>query len=189
MRAIVVYESMFGSTKKVADAVADGLASCAEVSVVPVTEAWPAVVDGADLVVVGAPTHVHGLPRPTTRKGAREMAEKPGAEVRLMPGAERGPGVREWLGSLRRGELVGAAFDTRMQGSPMVTGRASKAIARLFHRHGINVAAPPESFLVDKTGALVIGELARAKAWGEQLTWSDCVRRVVEARRVEVVPR
>jgi hypothetical protein len=35
MRAVIVCESMFGSTKKVAEAIAEGLADCAEVSVVP----------------------------------------------------------------------------------------------------------------------------------------------------------
>src|SRR5579872_5989341 len=50
MRAVIVYESMFGSTKKVAEAIAEGLAGCAEVSVVPVTSADAHILDGADWV-------------------------------------------------------------------------------------------------------------------------------------------
>jgi hypothetical protein len=180
MRSVVIYESMFGSTKKVAEAVAEGLAPCSQVSVVSVTEAVPADLDGVDLVVVGAPTHVHGMPRQSTRKGAREMAEKPDRQVRLLPGAGLGPGVREWLESLGHVEIASAAFDTRLKGPSAVTGRASKRIGRLLARHGARAAARPESFLVDKTGVLVEGELGRARSWGEHLTWSDCLRRVVE---------
>jgi Flavodoxin domain len=182
MRSVVIYESMFGSTRKVAEAVAEGLAPCSQVSVVSVTEAVPADVDGVDLVVVGAPTHVHGMPRASTRKGAREMAEKPDSMIELLPGADVGPGVREWLESLGQLEIASAAFDTRLKGPSVVTGRASKTIGRLLARHGAKSAAPAESFLVDKRGTLLEGELGRARSWGEHLTWSDCLRRVVEQR-------
>jgi hypothetical protein len=65
------------------------------------------------------------------------------------------PGVREWLASLGRLEVAGAAFDTRLQGLPAFTGRASKSIRRHLARHGARIAASPESFLVEGlTGAL-----------------------------------
>jgi Flavodoxin domain len=170
MRAVIVYESMFGSTKKVAEAIAEGLADHAEVSVVPVTSADAHILDGADLVVVGGPTHTHGMSRPSTRKMAGKLARKPGTEVELVPGAISGPGVREWLASLGSLEVVGAAFDTRLQGLPAFTGRASKSIRRLLAQHGARTAASPESFLVKgMTGALAEGELRRARAWGERL--------------------
>jgi hypothetical protein len=170
MRAAIVYESMFGSTKKVAKAIAEGLADHAEVSVVPVTSADAHILDGADLVVVGGPTHTHGMSRPSTRKMAGKLARKPGTEVELVPGAISGPGVREWLASLGSLEVVGAAFDTRLQGLPAFTGRASKSIRRLLAQHGARTAASPESFLVKgMTGALAEGELRRARAWGERL--------------------
>ena len=71
--------------------------------------------------------------------------------------------MREWLASLGRLALAGAAFDTRLQGLPAITGRASKSIRRLLAHHGAHTAASPESFLVeDLTGALVEGELGRA---------------------------
>ncbi len=171
MRAVIVYESMFGSTKKVAEAIAGGLADCAEVSVVPVTPADAHILDGADLVVVGGPTHTHGMSRPGTRKMAGKLAGKPGREVELVPGAVSGPGVREWLASLSRLEVAGAAFDTRLQGLPAFAGRASKSIRRLLARHGARIAASPESFLVQgPTGALAGGEPGRARAWGEHLS-------------------
>ena len=184
MRAVIVYESMFGSTKKVAEAIAEGLAGCAEVSVVPVTSADAHILDGADLVVVGGPTHTHGMSRPGTRKMAGKRARKPGSEVELVPSAVSGPGVREWLASLGRLEVAGAAFDTRLQGLPAFTGRASKSIGRRLARHGARIAAAPESFLVGGlTGALAEGELERARAWAERLTQSDCLRGVAGRRQ------
>ena len=183
MRAVIVYESMFGSTKKVAEAIAEGLADGAEVSVVPVTSADAHILDGADLLVVGGPTHTHGMSKPSTRKMAGKRARKPGSEAELVPGADSGPGVREWLASLGPLELAGAAFDTRLLGLPAFTGRASKSIRRLLAQHGARIAVPPESFLVEGlTGALAGGELGRARAWGERLTRSDRPRGVVERR-------
>jgi len=171
MRAVIVYESMFGSTKKVAEAIAEGLADYAEVSVVPVTSAGAHILDGADLVVVGGPTQTHGMSRPGTRKMAGKLAGKPGSEVELVPGAVSGPGVREWLASLGRLEVAGAAFDTRLQGLPAFTGRAPESVRRLLAHHGARIAASPGSFLAGGlTGALAGGELGRARAWGERLS-------------------
>ena len=79
--------------------------------------------------------------------------------------------MREWLASPGRLEVPGAAFDTRLQGLPTFTGRASKSIRRLLARHGARITASPESFLVGGlTGALAQGELGRARAWGERLS-------------------
>lgn len=54
MRAVVVYESMYGNTHLVADAIGDGLATAYEVDVVPVDRADRQLLEHADLVVVGA---------------------------------------------------------------------------------------------------------------------------------------
>jgi hypothetical protein len=59
-----------------------------------------------------------------------------------------------------------AAFDTRLDAAPLLTGRASKGIARLLHAAGFELAAEPESFLVDKDTLLLAGEEHRAEAWG-----------------------
>lgn len=68
MRAVVVYESMYGNTHLIADAIAAGLSARFEVRVVPVSEAGADVLEGADLVVVGGPTHGHGMSRAVSRK-------------------------------------------------------------------------------------------------------------------------
>jgi hypothetical protein len=169
MRGLVVYESMFGSTREVAEAVAAGLGSGMDVRVVRAVDAADDDLVGVDLLVVGAPTHVHGMPRPSTRRGAPDYVDKPGNDLELEPGADPEAGVREWLTGLHDLNLTGAAFDTRVDAPAAVTGRASKGIAKLLSGHGISVDAPNESFLVDKHSALLPGELDRARSWGEGL--------------------
>ncbi len=132
MKAIVVYESMYGNTHLVADAIGRGLATSGEVVVVPVADAAPALVEDADLLVVGGPTHAHGMSRPSTRKAAVEQAK----DNPIDPAAA-GAGVREWLETLPPSAAPSAAFDTRAGVAPaLLTGRASKGIAKQLHQHG-----------------------------------------------------
>lgn len=63
MRAVVVYESMYGNTHRIAEAIGAGLDAPFDVGVVPVAEVSPVVLADAGLVVVGGPTHVHGVSR------------------------------------------------------------------------------------------------------------------------------
>lgn len=171
MRAVVVYESMYGNTHLVADAIGAGLAATFDVSVVPVAQASPATVDGADLVVVGGPTHAHGMSRAATRKAAVEAANKPASPLKIEPGAQ-GPGLREWLASLAGSRAKAAAFDTRVSAPAAFTGRASKGIARLLRAHGFDVVAEPESFLVTKQDRLAPEETTRAHDWGAKVAAS-----------------
>jgi hypothetical protein len=168
MRAVIVYESMYGNTRLIADAIARGLGPESETVVVPVSEARPELLDRADLVVVGGPTHAHGMSRAATRKSAVQAADKPGSRLTLDPGAE-GPGLRDWFDGLDQGSGTAAAFDTRLGGPAILTGQASKGIARLLRKHGLTLAAGPESFLVTKDNRLQPGEEHRAQAWGRQL--------------------
>jgi Flavodoxin domain len=171
MRAIVIYESMYGSTHRVAEAIGAGLQSAFDVSIVHVSEASPADLAGADLVVVGGPTHVHAMSRPSTRKAAVEAADKPGTGLTVEPEA-LGPGLREWFDSLGRVSAKAAAFDTRIHGPATLTGRASKAVTRLLRAHGFDVVAEPESFLVTRKELLEPEQLTRAHAWGSSLAAS-----------------
>jgi hypothetical protein len=95
--------------------------------------------------------------------------DKPESGLVLEPGANTGPGVREWLKSVSHGHAKAAAFDTRLNSRALFTGRASKGIARQLTRHGFSLLIPPESFLVDKKSHLVPGELERARRWGASL--------------------
>lgn len=168
MKAIVVYESMFGDTRQIAEAVGDGLAGEYEVSVVPVGKIAADQLAGADLLVVGGPTHVRGMSRPRTREGAVEQAAKPDSHLTLEPEAA-GYGLREWLATLTGAPKHAAAFDTRIQMSAVITGRAAPKIAHSLKRSGCQLIAEPESFLVTKETTLVAGERERARAWGQTL--------------------
>jgi len=162
-RAVVVYESMFGNTKAIAEAVADGVGAHLPTDTVEVGRAPTAMPDDVELLVVGGPTHAFGMSRPATREDATRQA---GGHV-----ISEGIGLREWLEQLPRGDgrVAVAAFDTRVD-HPRVPGSAArKAEKRLHHlRYQIQVRA--ESFFVRGTpGPLVDGETERARRWGDAL--------------------
>ena len=101
MRAVVVYESMYGNTHLVADAIGAGVSTAFDVTVVPVSQASGAVMADASLVVVGGPTHAHGMSRASTRKAAVRAAHKPVSPLqveaeRRAPGC--GNGSARWAG-------------------------------------------------------------------------------------------
>ena len=160
MRALVVFESMFGNTEQVARAIAVGIAETMDVQVVGVSGAEvPA--DGAPLLVVGAPTHAFSLSRPLTRADANRQ------------GAHSDPdlGLREWLERLGAGRHaeVAAAFDTRFRQGRHLPGSAARKAAKVLRHKGYRVAACESFYVEDTAGPLVVGELARATAWGRGL--------------------
>jgi hypothetical protein len=106
--------------------------------------------------------------RASSRKGAADVARKPGSGLTAEPGAE-GPGLREWFAGQRQDGMQAATFDTRLEGPAVLTGRASKGIARLLREHGFTVVARPESFLVTSDNQLRAGEQDHARAWGSKL--------------------
>jgi multimeric flavodoxin WrbA len=169
MKALVIYESMYGNTHLVANAIADGIRRRVDTTVVPVDDVTADLLDGADVVIVGGPTHVHGMSRASTRKAAVEAAGKAGSFL-VVEGEADGLGLREWFASLGPLARRAAAFDTRVDLPAAFSGRASKGIARELRRHGATVIAEPESFFVTKRDQLVAGEEARAHAWGEYLS-------------------
>lgn len=174
MRATVVYESLFGRTQEVAEAVAEGLLAAAPVAAVdctPVADAGPAAGE-VDLLVVGGPTHFLGMSSPRSRRIVRQYQERAaGHRARQAPGEHpAGPGVREWLAALPQaaGGRRAAAFDTRL--TTLFPGSAARLIARSLEEHGYEVIARPEGFLVENMlGPLSAGERDRARAWGSAL--------------------
>jgi flavodoxin len=166
MKVAVVYESIYGNTAAVARAVAEGLRAVGDVEVVAVGDE-PVE---ADMLVLGAPTHAHGLPSSMTRGGiesAAEEAEAKGEHLEYQPTA----GIRKYLDRLPEasGTRV-ACFDTRLEQSRILTGSAAKTMARKLHRRGYEIVGEPESFFVlDVEGPLKEGELDRARRWGASL--------------------
>lgn len=164
MSALVIYESLYGNTRDVAEAIATGLG---DAKVVSVQDAMSKVTK-AELLVVGGPTHVHGL---TSRRSRTAAVENAHGDVE--PGAGEGAGLRDWLAELPRvANAQAAAFDTRAHGPRALTGSAAHGIARRLRHHGYRLLAT-ESFVVEHgEGPLVDGELDRARAWGETLAAS-----------------
>lgn len=162
MRALIVYESMFGNTEAVADAVRAGVEPVMPVDLVQVGDAPGIGALEVDLLVVGAPTHAFSLSRESTRADA---AQRRGGTT--VTGTA---GLREWLdaGTAPAG-LPAAAFDTHVK-TPKLPGRASKAAEKRLRHAGATMVAPAESFYVDGyEGPVLDGELERARAWGESL--------------------
>jgi len=154
------------------------LARSAEVTVVAVDGADRALVADADLVVAGGPTHVHSISRASTRKAAIEQASELDSARQVLDADAGGVGLRDWFETLGAVDAGAAAFDTRTDASAVLTGRASKGIAKTLRHHGFRVVAEPESFLVTKDNHLVRDEEVRAEEWGAQLAEA-----ATEARR------
>ena len=90
-----------------------------------------------------------------SRDGAKDMAAKD-SELHLDPDAE-GPGLRDWFDELPEGSNGrAAAFDTRVHASTLVTGQASKGIAKRLRRHGFDTPRRTRELLrrqVESSGA------------------------------------
>lgn len=162
MRALVVYESMFGNTHRIADAIADGMSDAAEVTVADVADAPAQIPADVELVVVGGPTHTFSMSRDSTR---REAVGRGADDTDVLRG------IREWLEALSPSDPVRtfAAFDTRVD-VPLLPGAASRAATRRARKLGFAVTEPA-SFLVEGyEGPLREGQLDRAREWGHGLT-------------------
>ncbi len=163
MRATVVYESMYGNTREIAQRVADGLRRHMEVEVFEVGEA-PQELGGIDLLVVGAPTHAFGLGR---AKARADLAEK----EEIISG---GVGVREWLEGVTVGSrsTAAAALTTIVDKPQWVRrlGTAGRVLDRRLEGLGLRLLCPAAGFEVaGMKGPLISGGAERAEAWGEEL--------------------
>lgn len=150
MNALVVYDSYFINTLKIAEVVAESLESQGNtVRLERIYQLDFSNLEGIDLIVVGAPTHNRSMPRP----------------------------VKSVLKRLPKDTLVNiktATFDTRYKMSPRMSGSAAVDIEKMLKKLGGEIQAPPESFFVeDRRGPLFEGELERAKLWAASLVPRD----------------
>jgi len=144
MKTLVIYDSLHGNTKKIAQAIGDALR--ADIQVLHAGEANPADLRSHDLVFVGAPTH----------------------------GGRPSPPPKEFLGEIPANGLEGvkvAAFDTRISNKwARIFGFAAGRIAKPLQRRGGTPLGSPEGFFVEGTeGPLREGELERAASWAREI--------------------
>jgi hypothetical protein len=160
MKAVVVYESLWGNTAAIAGAIAEGIGP--EARALPADQADPSSLAGADLVVAAAPLLGFKLPTESMRDGIRKNPGRPPAPPDLSH-----PSLRSWLEKLPQGSCRYAAFETRLRLSP---GSATGEIAEAFERAGYRPATDAKRFIVKgKFGPLKDGELEKARAWGAEL--------------------
>jgi flavodoxin I len=151
MNTLIVYDSFYGNTEKIAQAIGNAFAPTHTVQVVRVSELQPGQLRGVRQLIVGSPTRAF---RPS-------------------------PAIQAFLKGLSRQDLRDmqvAAFDTRVDitkvNSRLLTvfvnlfGYAAQPIARGLQKKGGKLVGTPEGFFVkDKEGPLEEGELERAAGW------------------------
>ena len=142
MNTLVVYDSQFGNTKRIAQAIADTLRAFGQAQAVRVDPARQVSFQGVDMLILGCPTQ--GF-RPTLA-------------------------MQSFLGNVssqRPGGLAAACFDTRFRGR-LWKSSAAPRMARQLRTMGVEPIVPPESFFVKamkKEGPLLAGEVERAASW------------------------
>jgi len=152
MKSLVIYDSNFGNTEKVARAIGEAVTPSGEVKVLRVSKANPSEVVSIDFLIVGSPTHAGRATRAT-----KEFLKK------IPANALENVGV--------------TSFDTRFSAEDKgvgtrillrVLGYAAGRIANRLERKGGHLAAEPEGFIVeDSEGPLKKGELERAAIWAK----------------------
>jgi hypothetical protein len=158
---------MYGDTRRIADAIAEGLAEHVTTATVEVSVAPRAIESDLDLLVVGGPTHVHGMTTALTRAQAIKQAQGTVVSTEI--------GIREWLDQILPivPAIQAATFDTRVKGAAILTGSAANGYRKHLRDLSFRIIAPAESFFVGmrepQGSALLPGELERAKAWGTEL--------------------
>ncbi|HVM56625.1 MAG TPA: hypothetical protein VMT74_04105 [Gaiellaceae bacterium] len=165
MKALVVYESMYGNTAEIGEAISASLRGRGlEVEGGLVSAIDPSRAGGVDVLVVGGPTHIHGM---SSAKSRRTAAND---EKNAFPEPTVEPGLRDWIKRLPPGgDRPAAAFDTRFDKSVVFTGSAAKGIARRLEGRGFRLVLEPECFLVSTQNRLLERETEHAAAWAERL--------------------
>jgi len=146
MKALVVYDSVYGNTEKIARAIAEAITPSGEVKLLRAGEMSTSELASLDLLIVGSPVH-GGRPMPSVQDFLSKMAQQSLKDIKV------------------------AAFDTRATSKfAKIFGNAAGRIAgQLTKKDGVLIV-PPEGFFVTGTkGPLKEGELERAAAWAKGL--------------------
>ena len=143
MHVLILCDSKFGNTRRLAESMVAALGNAHEVTLRSAEEGLGPVA-GVDVLLVGGPTHAHGASQPLKRA----LATVP-------------------TGSLKAARA--ATFDTRIRMAQILTGSAAASASKALKRAGAEIVAPPESFFVsrDDPPTLDPGELDRAGPWAQ----------------------
>jgi len=162
VKALIVYESMFGNTRCVAEAIATGMSDTLAVEAVEAAAAPGVLPPDVDLLVVGGPTHAFGLSRPATRRSASQWR---GSSVTSIE-----TGLREWLDRLTPVDrpVSVATFDTRVRWPP-VPGSAARAAMRVLRAKGCHPVDHRTFWVQGTPGPLREDEGERARRWGAEV--------------------
>lgn len=160
MKTIVVYESLWGNTAAVAQAIAEGL-GLAE-GAMSTAEATREMAERADVIVAGSPVFAFKM---STDKMRENIAANPGPAP--APPDLSHPSMGSWLEALPKGTGYSAAFDTQARGP---FGSAGPHILKLLKGAGYEPLVKPAGFIVTgKYGPLRAGELDRAREYGKEI--------------------
>jgi len=155
MKTLVVYDSFFGNTEKIAQAIGEGFGSGKSVQVVNVKNVADSMLEALDFLIVGSPTRAFS-PSPAIKSFVNNLNTE-----------------------ILRGVKV-AAFDTRLPMGENVPGflrfmvklfgYADKPMHDKLVKKGGQAAAEPMGFYVlESEGPLKDGEEARASAWAQEI--------------------
>ncbi len=145
MNALVVYDSKFGNTEKIAKAIAEKLSSYGQAETVLAGKADPQELGDTDILIIGSPTQAW---RPTEP-------------------------VQSFIKNIPEETLKGmhvAGFDTRFKKTRLLTGSAARVMTKRLEKKGADIIIPPESFFVSgMEGPLIEGEKKRASEWAKAI--------------------
>ena len=161
MQALVVYESLFGNTAAIGESVARSLRIHGfDTRLAAVSNVAPAETEGVDLLVIGGPTHVHGMSSATSRRTAADDPKNDYDAPTVSPG------LRNWVTELPdpQGRLA-AVFDTRIDRSVVLTGSAARGLGRRLEARGFRLVTAPQSFFVSTDNRLLEGQIEHAATW------------------------
>ena len=151
MKALVIYDSVYGNTKRIAEAVAKEIPGSVLVNV---KDANYSLLSGIGLLVMGSPTH-GGNESPALQKF---IAGIPKDSLRGMKVAC----FDTWISQEGQGFLTRAAVGIFGHAAP-------RTLARLQHAGGSRTGQPEGFFVKGKQGPLAEGELERAREWARKL--------------------
>jgi flavodoxin len=146
MDALIVYDSQFGNTERIAQCITSTLSEFGQARAVRVGQVHTYDLQDTNMLILGCPT-----------QGMRQT-----------------PAMLSFLAHVPRELLSGlsvSCFDTRFRGGFWKIS-AAPGIAKQLRTIGVELLVPPESFFVKsmkKEGPLLAGELERAASWAHML--------------------